>query len=457
MSLKNANILVVDDSKSVLDAVQLFLKRKCKKVLTATSPNLIHNILETEDVDLLLLDMNFTTGVNNGNEGMFWIRKILETYPDISIIPLTAYGDVDLAVKAVKAGAFDFLQKPWENDKLFTTLLSAYKYRKSKLKANKLEDQKKVLQEESSSKLDPIIGESPAFMEMLKLVEKAAPTDASVLILGENGVGKELVARRIHQLSERKKQIFLGVDMGSVSESLFESEIFGHKKGAFTDAKEDRTGKFEAANGGSLFLDEIGNLSVGSQAKLLKCLQERQVVRLGANKPIDIDVRLISATNKNLDQLIREGDFREDLMYRINTIQIVVPRLRERKEDISLLANFYVSRFAEQYNKGKMEISKAALHKLEAYRWPGNIRELKHTMEKAVILSDSACLQITDFVLGSQQAPEFDLEEVVSLEQGERILIERAIRQHGGNISEAAKQLGIGRQTLYRKMDRYEL
>jgi len=457
MSLKNASILLVDDNKAVLDSLSLYLKRKCKRILMVTSPNSLHHTLDNENIDLMVLDMNFTTGINNGNEGLFWINKLLETYPDLIIIPLTAYGDVELAVKAVKAGAFDFMQKPWDNEKLYATLCSAYKLRLSKIKANKLEEQQKVLLKDSEQKMDELIGSSPAVQKMLKLMEKTAPTDASVLILGENGVGKELVARKIHQLSQRSNKIFLGVDLGSLNSQLFESEIFGHVKGAFTDAKTERTGKFEAASGGSLFLDEIGNLSFEMQAKLLHSLQERKVTKLGANKSTLIDVRLICATNKNLEQMISEGTFRQDLLYRINTIQIVVPPLRERKEDIPLLAEHFLAMFADHYAKDGLSISQAAIEKLSKYNWPGNIREFKHTMEKAVILAETKQLGVHDFVLGRGQVPQMELDNILSLEQGEKVLIERALARHYGNISEAAKELGVGRQTLYRKIDRYQL
>lgn len=450
-------LLIIDDNEDILEALKFTLKRHFDEVKTIKNPNQINHTLENDVFDIIILDMNFTAGINNGNEGFFWLKKILTKDSSAVVILITAYGDVEIAVKAIKEGATDFVTKPWENEKLIATLESAYKLRKSKLEVNKLQGKQKHLTEYIQKEFENIIGISPAIQKVLLTVKKVASTDANVLILGENGTGKELIAREIHRLSKRANEVFVTIDIASLNENLIESEIFGHVKGAFTDAREDRMGRFEIANGGSVFLDEIGNLSYPSQSKLLTVLQNRKITRVGATKPIDIDVRLISATNKSIEEMIKNGSFREDLFYRINTIQIVLPPLRERHEDIPLLIEYYLKIFANKYDKKDVYVSSVVMKELKNYPWYGNIRELKHTVEKAIILADKKELSINDFFQNNvikNNATNYD-QELLNLQEIEKTFISKAIAKHEGNLSNAAKELGITRATLYNKIEKY--
>ena len=447
----DAKILVIDDNKSVLSALEILLQFEYKNVQTLFNPNQISSFPNMEDIDIVLLDMNFSAGVNTGNEGLFWLNEIKKKSPNTSVIMMTAYGAVDLAVKALKQGASDFVLKPWNNERLMTTVKSAYELRKSKQEIYNLKKKENNLKQVINEGRNFIIGQSKALTSVLNLVAKVAKTDVNVLITGENGTGKELIARELHRLSVRKEEVFINVDMGSIAENLFESELFGHTKGSFTDAKEDRAGKFEAAHQGTLFLDEIGNLSLQMQAKLLSSIQNRSVVRVGSNKPIKVDIRLICATNCNLEQMVVDGLFREDLLYRINTIHIQVPPLRDRDDDILVLADFFLKKFAHKYDKPGLRINNVAQEKLMEYPWPGNIRELQHTMERAVILSDGNVLKPSDFLLHAKPSQSFD-NQPLTLNEMEQQMISRALEQHEGNYSAAAEQLGISRQTLYNKL-----
>ncbi len=446
-----AKILVIDDNKSVLSALEIMLQFEYQSVTTFSNPNQISSYSDLKNCDIVLLDMNFSAGVNTGNEGLYWLREIKKKAPQTAVIMMTAYGAVDLAVQALKQGATDFILKPWNNDKLLATVKSAYELRKSKQEVQQLKQKQTNLRQVINENKTTIIGKSKALREILHLVEKVAKTDVNVLVTGENGTGKELIAREVHKLSNRSNEIFINVDMGSISESLFESELFGHTKGSFTDAKEDRAGKFEAANGGTLFLDEIGNLSLQTQAKLLSAIQNKVIVRVGANKPIPVDIRLVCATNCNLDQMVADGLFREDLLYRINTIRVEVPALREREDDVLILADFYLNKFATKYGKKDLKINQAAQEKLLNYAWPGNIRELLHTIERSVILSEGTVLKPTDFLLHSNA--QIGLETGPNtLEEMELLMITKALDKNDGNYSAAAEQLGISRQTLYNKI-----
>jgi DNA-binding NtrC family response regulator len=449
----DAKIVVVDDNKSVLSALEILLQFEFSDVQCLPNPNQLSSYADLDKVDIILLDMNFTATINTGNEGMFWLKEIKKKSPHTSVIMMTAFGEVDLAVRALKEGASDFILKPWNNERLLTTVKSAFDLRQSKLQIHQLKKKEEHLKQVINDENYHIIGESPALQAVLKLVRKVAKTDVNVLITGENGTGKELIAREIHRLSPRNDEVFIGVDLGSIAENLFESELFGHNKGAFTDAKEDRTGKFEAAHQGSLFLDEIGNLSLPTQAKLLTAIQKKSIVRVGSNKPLEVDIRLICATNSNLEKMVEEGLFREDLLYRINTIHVEVPPLRERKDDILLLADFFLKRFAKKYDKPGLRINKMAQDKLQEYSWPGNIREMQHTMERAVILCEGDVLGGEDFLL-SAKGREQQAKDIKTLEEMEREMINKALQEHQGNYSAAAEQLGVSRQTLYNKMKR---
>lgn len=452
----DAKILVVDDNKSVLSALEILLQFEYKSVQTLFNPNQISSFPELHEIDIVLLDMNFSAGVNTGNEGLFWLKEIKKRAPNTSVIMMTAYGAVDLAVTALKEGASDFVLKPWNNERLLTTVKSAYELRKSKKEIHQLKEKESHLKQVINEDKNNIIGSSKALTSVLNLVKKVAKTDVNVLITGENGTGKELIARELHRLSSRKAEVFIGVDMGSIAENLFESELFGHTKGSFTDAKEDRAGKFEAAHQGSLFLDEIGNLTLQAQAKLLSAIQNKSVVRVGSNKPINVNIRLISATNCNLEQMVADGLFREDLLYRINTIHIEVPPLREREGDILILADFFLKRFAAKYDKAGLRMNSGALEKLTSYPWPGNIRELLHTMERAVILSEGQVLKPSDFLLHSKSSGTVE-DGPRTLDEMEFQMITKALEQHDGNYSAAAEQLGVTRQTLYNKMKRFKV
>ena len=453
--MKTGNVLIVDDNQSVLNSLELFLKHHYNKVITLKSPNQIPFTLSTNDVDVVLLDMNFTAGINTGNEGIYWLRKILKLDQTMVVVMITAYGDIELAVKAIKEGATDFVLKPWDNQKLLATLQAAMELRKSKREVKKLRLTHKQLHDDLDRNYTKIIGESSLMQELAKTISKVAATDANVLILGENGTGKELIAREIHRQSRRSSHDFVSVDLGALSESLFESEMFGHIKGSYTDAGEDRIGRFEVASGGTLFLDEIGNLSFSLQAKLLTAIEQKKIVPLGSNKEVVVNIRLISATNKDLCEMVNENLFREDLFYRLNTVQIEVPPLRERDNDMLLLAEHYLQIYANKYEKPQLRFKSDALDKLRTYTWHGNIRELNHTIEKAVILCDSDFITSQDFNFTSQIQPDKGLTKGLSLEEGEKIIIINALNNNNRNISDAAKELGIGRQTLYRKIEKY--
>jgi len=449
--MTDGKILIVDDNKSVLSALEILLQFEYKNVTTLFNPNQISSLKNLIDFDIVLLDMNFSAGVNTGNEGLFWLKEIKKRAPNTSIIMMTAYGAIDLAVEALKEGASDFILKPWNNDKLLATVKSAYLLRKSQKEIHQLKKNESNLKQVINQDHNYIIGNSKALTSALNLTRKVAKTDINVLITGENGTGKELIARELHRISTRKEEVFISVDMGSISETLFESELFGHTKGAFTDAKEDRAGKFEAANGGTLFLDEIGNLSLQTQAKLLSAIQNRIIVRVGSNKPIKVDIRLICATNCNLNQMVTDGIFREDLLYRINTIHIEVPPLRDREKDILLLADFYLKKFSSKYGKPQVRINTTAQEKLMSYRWPGNVRELQHTMERAVILCEGNVLKPHDFLLTNKTATSIE-SGPNTLDEMEQLMINSALDKNDGNYSAAANQLGISRQTLYNKI-----
>jgi DNA-binding NtrC family response regulator len=454
--MKNANILIVDDNKSIISALELLLKGRCGRLKTLSSPNMLLSELQRNRYDVLLLDMNFSAGINTGNEGVYWLQRVLAQEPGISVVMITAFGDVELAVKAVRMGAVDFILKPWENDKLLTTIDSAYRLSSSRREVKTLKMKEKQLIAEINRPAKSLIGSSNSWMQVMKMVQKVAATAANVLITGENGTGKELVAREIHRLSNHANNVMVTVDMGSISETLFESELFGHKKGAFTDAHIDRVGKIETANEGTLFLDEVGNMPLPMQAKMLSVLQNREVTRVGDNVTIPVDVRLVCATNCNLLQMVSCGRFREDLLYRINTIHIEVPALRNRKDDIEELARFFLQRYTSKYNKTDLHISTDALQKLENYSWPGNVRELQHAIEKAVILSTGNELKPSDFLFRSSEAHASESFEG-TLEDMEHRLIADAIQKNLGNLTAVANQLGITRQTLYNKIKRYGL
>lgn len=449
--MKESNILIVDDNKSILTAFELLLNGHCNKVKTLASPNLLLNELKRNSYDVLLLDMNFSAGINSGNEGIYWLKRVLEQEPGLSIIMITAYGDVELAVKAVHMGAADFVLKPWDNEKMLATIESAWRLNQSRKEVKTLKLKEKQLIAEINRPGQILIGSSPAWKEVTELIGKVASTDANVLITGENGTGKELVAHEIHCLSARADKVMVTVDMGSITETLFESELFGHIKGAFTDASENRPGKFETADKGTLFLDEIGNLSVHLQSKLLAAIENRRISRIGSNQLIPIDIRLICATNKNLGNMVHEGFFREDLLYRINTIHLEVPPLRERGNDIILLADFYLKIYALKYNKQNLMIDQNAQEKLLKYPWPGNVRELQHTIEKAVILCDTHILKDKDLFL-QHKTLVINNDSFHTLEEMEKDMIQRALEKNNGNFSAAAGQLGITRQTLYNKI-----
>ena len=449
-------ILVVDDNKSILSAVEILLMDEFEDVVTIANPNQLPSLIESSDFDLILLDMNFSAGVNTGNEGLYWLARIKEIKPELEVVLFTAYGDVELAVNALKKGAADFILKPWDNEKLKATLRNVYKLQQSRKEIKKLKQKESALKNEIKRDKHFIIAQSPQMKQILNLVKKVAVTDANVLITGDNGTGKELVARELHRLSKRADEILVTVDMGAISETLFESELMGHKKGSFTDAREDRTGKIESANNGTLFLDEIGNLPVHLQPKLLSVLQNRVVTPIGSNKPVAVDVRLICATNCNIDQMVNEGSFREDLLYRINTIQIEIPPLRERKEDIAAIANYFLKIYGTKYRKPDIEITPSGMSKLLNYQWPGNVRELQHTIEKAVILCDSNELSPDDFFFKQAMTGMQDIFDG-TIEEMEIKMINRILHKNSQNLSAAAEQLGISRQTLYNKMKKYKL
>lgn len=444
--MEKGTILIVDDNKGVLASLELLLETEFSEIKTAANPNQIISILNTSPIDVIILDMNFKAGINNGNEGLYWLKRIREVAPSLPVVMLTAYGDVELAVKALKNEATDFLLKPWDNQTLTRKIKEAFGSKKKN----------KVTALPSGNQSRMIVGSSPAMQQLMKMVVKVACTEANVLITGENGTGKEMLAQEIHRLSVRRNKDMVTVDMGAISESLFESELFGHERGAFTDAYESRPGKFEAASGSSLFMDEIGNLTLPMQAKLLTLLQSRKVTRIGSNKVIPIDIRLISATNRNIQEMVETGAFREDLLYRLNTIHLEIPPLRERGEDIQLFIDYFMQRYACKYERNNISLHEHALQKLCSYHWPGNIRELQHTIEKAIILCEGDMIRPKDIFVKQTWRPQLST-TVPNLEEVERQAIETAILQNDGNLTATAEQLGISRQTLYNKIKRFKL
>ena len=452
MQLKAASVLVIDDDVDVLTAVRLLLRPEVHEIVIEKNPENLRSILSKKSFDVILLDMNFNSSINTGNEGIFWLKRIKEEYrSNAAIIMITAYGDIDLAIRSLKEGAFDFVVKPWHNERLLTTIKDALNQKENKSSA----------QSGLSTTFfeNELLGQSEAMQDIFYKIKKVAPTDANILILGENGTGKEVIAKAIHHFSNRSTQPFMKVDLGALTESLFESELFGHKKGAFTDARDDRMGRIEAANGGTLFLDEIGNISLHQQAKLLSVLQNRQVIRLGTNQPIPVDIRLICATNVSLADLANEQRFRKDLIYRINTVEIMVPPLRKRDGDIILLAKHFIKIYSNKYLKPELELDKVALDKLMNYSYPGNVRELQYAIERAVIMCEHDRLEAKDIIFSPiESAP---MEEAnanaTNLSAVEKNTILRVIEKNNGNISKAAKELGITRTALYRRLSKYDI
>ena len=458
MAKTDAKILIVDDQEDILTAGRIFLKQHFTYVRTESNPNRIPYLMQNEHFDVIMLDMNYSIGATSSKEGFDWLKEILERDANAVVILITAYGDVEIAVKALKEGATDFVLKPWQNEKLLATLLSATQLSKSKNQVQHLKARQQHITQTIDKNFGEFIGVSPAMQKVYQTIEKVGPTDANVLILGENGTGKELAARALHRQSPRNAEAFINVDLGAVSETLFESELFGHAKGSFTDAKEDRARRFETASGGTLFLDEIGNLTLPLQAKLLTALQSRQITRLGTNKPIAIDIRLISATNMPLHEMVGQGRFRQDLLYRINTVEIHLPPLRERKEDIKLLAEHFLSIYRRKYQKPNLEIEPATIKKLTEYHWPGNIRELDHALERAVIMSDDNTLRVSDFgfapLPGSSSG---NLDADLTLDALEKLMVQKMLAKYAGNITHAARELGITRTALYRRIEKHGL
>ena len=448
MIKKQGTILIVDDNRNILTTVRMLLDSIFANIITIANPNSIPAKLREEHPDVVLLDMNFSSGINSGNEGLYWLREIKSLSPKTEVVLFTAYADIQLAVTGIKEGAADFIVKPFDNEKMISTLLEARD-------RNKAADKAMVKHSGKDSNSTMYWGDSEVMTNLRHVVEKVAATDANILITGENGTGKEVLANEIHRLSTRCGKKMLPVDMGAITETLFESELFGHVKGAFTDAKTDRPGKFELADGSTIFLDEIGNLSYSLQAKLLTALQRRSIVRVGGSTQIPINVRLVCATNRNLQQMVNDGEFREDLLYRINTIHLELPALRQRKADIVPLANRFLRQYGDMYNKTNLRFSDEAERKLISLPWYGNIRELQHAIEKAVILSDSGMISAEDIDGGNQTRREKPLEEVQTLDEMESRMIEKTIKECEGNLSVVAARLGISRQTLYNKIKRY--
>ena len=449
-----SKILIIDDDRDVLETARMFLKQQFATVRIEGDPDRIPELLSEQEYDVILLDMNFKRGVNDGEEGFYWLEKILSIDPYAVVILITAYGEVDIAVKAMKKGATDFILKPWKNQKLLGTILASLQLRQSKKQVERLQVTQAALRDDIDVNYTSFVGESQAVMRIHEMVDRVAATDADVLILGENGTGKELVARALHRKSNRSNNVFISVDIGAIAETLFESELFGHVKGAFTDAKQDKPGRFEIASGGTIFLDEIGNLSLPLQAKLLAVLQQRTVQRVGSSKSIPIDIRLISATNMPLSEMVVEKKFRQDLLYRINTVEIRMPSLRERSDDIPLLAEHFLRVYGKKYKRPGMKIDKGVMVKLMKYYWPGNIRELQHTIERAVILSENSVIKSAELLIGSN-GPAPTAEKPVTMEEMEKLFILQSLDENEGNVSHTARVLGMTRTALYRRMRKH--
>ncbi len=447
MLLKDVNILIIDDDEDVLTALRLLLKGMVKLVTVNKNPNTISDLLQREQFDVVILDMNFNGLVNTGNEGIFWLKKIKEINKKIDVILITAYGDIDLAIRSLKEGASDFLVKPWKNEKMIEALKTIVSKKKI-AKTGHLETKKGA----------KIIGESEVMRDIFLKISKVAPTDANILILGENGTGKDLIAQAIHEQSNRKNKPFIKVDVGALTATLFESELFGYKKGAFTGANQDRTGRFEAANGGTLFLDEIGNISLGQQVRLLSVLQNRQVIPLGSNTAVDLDIRLICATNLGLSDLADEHKFRKDLVYRINTMDIIMPPLRDRGTDITLISHHFIEIYAEKYFKEPFKLTPEFIAKLKSHSFPGNVRELQYILERSVIMAEGNLLDANDLVFSSiERKSATSATKIVNLETLEKTTILNVIEKNNGNISKSAKELGITRTALYRRLHKYDI
>jgi two-component system, NtrC family, response regulator HydG len=452
-------ILIIDDNEDLLFAAKMLLKKHAKEVTIEKDPRRIPFLINNNSYDVILLDMNFTEDTTSGKEGFHWLKQIKEIDPKAVVILITAFGDVEMAVQALKEGATDFILKPWQNEKLLATLTSASRLKESYDEVEKLSKKQKHLQSDAKKSYSDIIGTSASMKNIFSIIDKVAKTDANILILGENGTGKELIARAIHDRSLRKDEIFVGVDMGAITETLFESELFGHKRGAFTDAKDDRAGRFEIADKGTLFLDEIGNLSMPLQSKLLTVLQKREVTRIGTNKAIPVDIRLICATNMNVHEMVMDNTFRQDLLYRINTVEIFLPPLRERQDDIQLLADHFLNIYSNKYRKNFKGFTPSAVQLLKRYNWPGNIRELQHAIERAIIMADGDELDSRDFFFLSAKPmnEKIATPATFNLDEVEKTTIQRVIDKNGGNISKAAKELGLTRASLYRRLEKYGL
>ena len=459
MIKSKATILIVDDDEDILLSAKLLLKKHFTNILIRNSPKELNQLISTESIDVIILDMNYRIGFNDGKEGMYWLKHVISVRPQMVVILMTAYGEVELAVDAIKKGAFDFILKPWTNEKFLATIHAGLELSRIKQKVSLLESANEVLEENISLKFGPVIGSSSAMQKIMKVVDKVSQTDANLLILGENGTGKQHLAREIHRKSMVKNGPFVHVDLGALSESLFESELFGHKKGAFTDAHEDKPGRFELAENGTLFLDEIGNLPYNLQSKLLTVLQDKKVSRLGEGIERPFNARLLFATNAPLNQWVSEGKFRQDLMFRINTVEIEIPSLRQRPEDINEFVNHFLENFRRKYHKSHLKINEDALKILGEHHWPGNIREVQHTIERGVIMSDGHEIKVTDFNLISRPVANDDIEKFdnLNLQDIEKMLVEKALDKHEGNVSKAAKELGLTRAALYRRLEKFNL
>ena len=457
MRKTESHILIIDDDEDILFAARIYLKRFFTQITTLSTPKTVLHELNSKVIDVVLMDMNYRKGVQDGKEGMYWFERVKEYSPETVVVLMTAFSDVNVAVESIKKGAFDFVLKPWNNEKLLATIQAAVKLSRSLNKSAKLEQMNKPQEEKKD---DIVLGKSPAFLAVKNVVDKVSDTDANILLLGENGTGKYVIADMIHQKSGRNKEAFVHIDLGSLNENLFESELFGYAKGAFTDAKENRMGRFELAHKGTIFLDEIGNLPLHLQSKLLTVIQERKVVRLGESKERSIDVRIICATNANIVEEVAQQKFRQDLLYRINTVSITLPPLRERQEDIPLFAKHFLGKIKRKYKKEELDISKEAFTAMKGYHWPGNIRELEHVIERAIILCDGSDIEPSD--LQFTASPHAKQEKntgpaTLNLEEMEKYLVQKALKKHRGNITKAATELGLTRAALYRRLEKFEL